>query len=479
MAVSAQPGCIVKRVDEFIKGERLFVASTLVVAIMQVAVFLWRTRSTYFITDDFFNFIVYREFGLRNYLFRDMFGHITPLYRLAQALVFRVGGAQFAMLRLIILVLSLIPSVFTMLIARRLRLPTGIGAAAALLIAVLPQGGQAELWWSNALLVVPGLASVFVSLWFLVGASGKGPTASDARWAAAVFAAGLGFYDKDLFAGALFFGVVLSLRLEGRTLFGAALKTIHDLRFVIAAAVLWALVLVFLRETSPPAPSLAVAAEFMWLAWADAVVGAMLGLGDTGWRIATPTASLLGAEVVLSLIVGWTVIRGGWRALVVWAAVLVYSILTIALTARMRAGPFGADFGKTLRYAVEPAAFIVLAGLVALAGVKLKRPWIITTFLCILAANVVVATSIPQVGDPTATRRYVQNIRRSVATLRVLPDAIVLDSEVPDVIMPGWMAPLNVQSKFLPLFGGRAHFTAERMRANWAINAEGALQALP
>jgi hypothetical protein len=453
-----------------------FVITLAAVCLMQLALSIWRTRNTYFILDDFLNFIVYRDMGLTwKYLFRDLFGHVTPLYRLVQALYFDTIGMHFEATRAIILLVALIPTAMLMLTGRRLQVPLPVHAAGALALGCLPQLGQAEYWWSNSLLVVPGFAALFTTLWLLVGRGGDGPNGREAALAGLTFAVGLGFYDKDLFGAALLIAVLVTVRLEGRSLVGAILRALYDFRYVMVVALAWSVALLFLRDSSPAAPQLGVALRFIWLAWDDAALETMFGMGSSGLQFASPWMAPLLSHGLLFVLVAYTVSRGGMRAASVWAGVVLYVVATLMLTARMRAGPFGAELGRLLRYAVEPAAFIISATVISLSKTSLKSSWLPAAFLSATAAATVALVTIPLLGDPAATRAYVVNVRQSLATYGNAPGMVVLDDPVPDYVMAAWMAPLNVPSKFIPLFGYDSFTYGTAASANWKLDAAGVM----
>ena len=454
-------------------------AIALVFAI-QIPLAVYRTRNAYFVTDDFLNFMIYRDMGLTwKYLFRDIFGHITPLYRLIQAIMCRVNGVHFAALRGLMIATALVPTAFLILIGNRLKVPLQISTASGILLAALPQISQSEFWWSNGLLVLPGLAAVFICIWLLIGKSADGPSHLESVIAATIFTIGLGFYDKDLFAPALFLGVLTSLRLTGRGWFYAAYRAFYDLRYIVLVSIIWAITLAVLRDPSPPAPTLAVSAHFMWLAWSEAAIAGMLGIGGPGLNVGGAVLSVLAAQAILAAAVGWTILRGGAvnkRALAIWAGIMIYTGVTITLTARMRAGVFGADLGRLLRYAVEPAAFIVIGGVMGLAGQRVSRPWLPACAILVIAINVMIVSDVPLLGDPIGTRTYVQNVRKSYANASGAKNVVILDGTVPDNIMPPWMSPWNVKSKFLPLLGLTQYLIAGPAVATWAINADGEMQ---
>jgi hypothetical protein len=424
--------------------------------------------------------MIYRDMGLSwKYLFRDIFGHITPLYRLVQAVALRVVGLNFGVLRAVMIGTALLPTGLLILIGNRLKIPLQISTSSALLIAVLPQISQAEFWWSNGLLVLPGLAAVFACLWLLIGKSGAGPSSREVWLASAVFIVGLGFYDKVLFAPVVFLGVSISLKLKDRAIIPAALSAIFDMRYIIAASIVWAVALAVLRDPSPPAPALSAAARFMWLSWNEAAVAGMLGVGGAGLNVGGPVISILFAEGIIAGAIAWTILRRGRfekRAIFVWIGIMVYVAVTVALTARMRAQIFGADYGRLLRYAVEPAAFIIAGLVIASAGRGLRRPWIAATAILAIAINVMVVSDVPLLGDPAGTLAYIRHIRESYSRVAGTAGIVVLDDSVPENIMPAWMSPWNVQSKFLPLLGLKRYPVSGPPLATWEIDATGTLR---
>jgi hypothetical protein len=428
---------------------------------VQVVVAVWRTRHAWFVTDDFLNFIMYREMGLSfAYLFTEVFGHITPLYRLVQAISFDAFGLSFAPVRATIIAMAVIPTFLLILIANRLKVPLALSFAAA------------------SLLVLPGLAATFLCLWLLVGRSGAGPSDNEAALAGFAFATGTGFYDKTLFASVVFFGLLVSLYAREQSLLTSAWRALLGLRWVIVVAVLWLTFLLAVRGPSPPAPSPGVAIHFAWLAWGDATVGALFGLGSPGRIAGSAAVSLALAEIILLVIAAATIVRTGRRGAIIWAAVATYSLVTIMLTARMRAHEFGAAFGRSLRYEAEPASFIILAALVATGagGIRHQRTAIIAGLA--LATNVILNATIPPIGDAPDTRRYVETLGQSLRQVDGEPTIVIAESAVPAVVMPPWMAPFNVQSKFVPLITRQRILFADQSRASWLIDQEGKIEKI-
>jgi hypothetical protein len=379
--------------------------------------------------------------------------------------------------RAIILAVALIPTSMLMLTGRRLDVPLPVSAAGALLIGCLPQLGQAELWWSNALLVVPGFAATMTCLWLLVGPHGEGPRAKHAALGGLVFAIGLGFYDKNLFAVVLFWAVLLACHLRQGGLFESAKQSLFDLRFVLLVALAWSIALLLLREPNPEVPGLSAAIQFMWLAWSDAALGALFGFGSTGVPVVSPWVSPLISHGLLVLLVWYSLRQGGVRSLAIWIALSLYIGATLILTARMRAGPFGPEFGRTLRYAVEPAAFIVVAAVLSLAGSSPRRSWPLAIALSALAFFIGTSVDIPSIGEPKATRTYVLNLRQSIQAVGSNVEQTVLDSPLPEMIMAGWMAPLNVPSRFVPLVAKNTFSYGDGATANLEVDRAGFLRS--
>jgi hypothetical protein len=450
------------------------------VILVQASLAIYRTRHSYFVTDDFLNFMIYKDMGLTwKYLFRDIFGHITPLYRLVQAVMLVTNHINFAALRVLMIGTALLPTALLILLGNRLRVPLQVSTASALLLAALPQISQSEFWWSNGLLVLPGLTAIFLCFWLLVGRTGAGPNHRECALATLAFVVGLGFYDKDLFAPVIFFGLLTSLHMRNTSVISAAWRALFDLRYIIAASIIWAITLAVLRDPSPPAPTIGVAMRFMWLAWSEATVAAMLGIGEPGRNVGGAFISGLVAEAILAASICWTILRGrrsDVRPVVIWAGIMVYVAVTIALTARMRAGVFGADLGRLLRYAVEPAAFIV-AGVVMASGERGRKPWLAACAIIGVAVNVMVVSDVPLLGDPIGTRAYVANLRASYAKIAGTSGVVVLDRPVPENIMPPWMSPYNVQSHFLPLLGLTQYQIAGPSTATYYIDVHGSLQS--
>src|SRR5882724_8905985 len=195
--------------DDVLSERRLAIFLLLAAAMLQIAVVYQRTGHSYYFLDDFLNFEILREerFGKR-YLLREVFGQLVPGYRAIQALMFKAFGLSY--LPALAIIIALTVGSLIVIISIGLR----IGASFPLVIAIsLPlifqlQTTNAQLWWSTSLHSLPGLFAVVLGLWFLIGRNGR-PQDNGAHAAALCFGAGLMFFSKVLFSGAIYFGVLL------------------------------------------------------------------------------------------------------------------------------------------------------------------------------------------------------------------------------------------------------------------------------
>jgi hypothetical protein len=433
-------------------GRPALIAGLLAVQALVVGL---RCRASCLFLDDFLNFELYNDSGLRwSYLTRDVFGQVAPGYRFTQAVYFKLFGASYVPALVILTAMSLMITVFLVLIAERAGIDRWLIAAAAIVQAFLLQFMHAQLWWATALHMIPSLMFIMAALFCLVGPAGRGPTSRGRILAAVCYAAALSFTAKALFSPLMIAGVLFHLRLrDGRGWRDSLRGTLADVTAFIPVAMIYALlVLKYGPKDSPPPPTLLVGIQFVWRAIVDGILTTTLGLGTTPPPLPRDLAVAIAVAATATAAI-WSIRRNRSVALV-WAGFLLYEIVAFGVVARMR-GFAGADTGASLRYHCEGATFLILTLLLSTGGRPFgqrARQGAVALAVLIAAALQLESKHVYHDWDVAHTCVYIDNLKTDLKPLEHRPDAILLDATVPGEIMIEWTTPYNVMSSFLPLF---------------------------
>ena len=208
------------------------------ILLLQAAIILYRTRYSYFFTDDFYDFIRYQEYGMTfKYFFRNVFQQLVPGYNFEQGIFFELFGINFVAAKIIIVSLSLLATVFLFLISLRMKVELWLSSAVLLAYASLIQLVHSQLWWSSSTVVFPGLLCSLACLYVLIGPRASGPTSRGQIAAGLIFAAGLLIFTKVLFSIIIFGGFLLYIQInQSVDLFIAIRRVLYELRYLIVAA---------------------------------------------------------------------------------------------------------------------------------------------------------------------------------------------------------------------------------------------------
>jgi hypothetical protein len=433
--------------------------------LLQILVVYLRVRHSYYFSDDFLNFEIYRELHFtRRYLLRDVFGQLAPGYRAVQALVFKAFGLNYGAALAIICLLAAGSAVTLMMIGVRLGASPALVAAVSLPFIFQLQMTHVELWWSASLHSLPGLLAALLGLFFLIGRAGV-PDDDGAIAGALCYAIGLLFFSKVMFAGAMYFGVLLFLRQRERPLSelpGNIRATIRQLRYIILVAVCWAIAVGLLTDSlGAPKPPLATILQTIWNSVSDGVAAGALGLGSSGallfgsypWTIAI-------AFAILAALVGATFWAAGASAAILWICYAGYLVSAMGTIALARAGVFGAGIGRSLRYNIETVTFLLVALLVAFAAAsssgsrRSRRGSRIGLAVAILLAlNLTIQSrNIADHWDVAGVRTYIETLTRSLNDAAKSSDVVLADEPVASLVVPDWMSPYNRLRGFIRLF---------------------------
>lgn len=410
-----------------------------VLIVLQVLLICYRVRNSWLFSDDFFGFIVYQEMGFTlKYLFRDVFGQVAPGFRAVHALQYELAGVSFVATQFYIVVLSVLSSYLLVRIA--MHFTTSRWSIVALLIVYIfsLQALHMQLWWSSALHTVSCMATMLLAI----------HAALQGRFllSAVAYAIGLSFTAKAIFSiipvAGFYWASVAPLRSRSDIWRAAARFKFH----VLALALYVAMVVVVSPGMSAPRGSVAEVALFVWNAFADGAAASSIGLGSQASSAPQPLAAI-GAAVLLA-VVAIVTIRAQPRNAILWATYLAYVVLGILPVAIQRAGMFGSGSGSSLRYNVETSALLIVVLMIALSSL---RPSLLMRMSAI-AAGVAIAgvlqwqsTNVSHAWDIAATKKYMQNLQRSLASLP--PEAAIVDEETPDFVVPKWLAPYNTTQR--------------------------------
>jgi hypothetical protein len=474
--------------DDAHSERRLAVLLLLAAAVLQVVIVYVRTGHTYYFADDFLNFEIFRQERFsRSYFLRDVFGQLVPGYRAVQGVMFKAFGLNYFPALAVICALTVGSLLVTIAIGRRLRASLPLVIAISLPLIFQLQTTNAQLWWSTSLHSLPGLFAVLLGLWFLVGRDGR-PEDHGAYAGAVCFGAGLMFFSKVMFSGAIYFGILLFLRQQGQpasALVRNALATLRQLRFVILVAIGWSVVLSQLTDSlSVPKPPFDVVVATIWKSISDGTLAALLGLGSHGallfgsYELTIAVSSIVFAAVVIA-----TFRVAGRYAAILWSCYAVYVVAAMGAIAITRAQHFGSDVGRSLRYNIENATFLLLILLVAFAArpsadrpqsYPSRRAATVGVVLAVLVSiNLQVQSrKLPDHWNVAAVRSYVDALSHSLAEMRGKENVTISDEPVPDYILLPWMAPYNQYRFFMTLFPGSPPVVASE-RATHRIAQDG------
>ena len=165
--------------------------------------------------------------------------------------------------------------------------------------------------------------------------------------------------------------------------------------------------------------------------------------------------------------------------LLLWGGVLGYVVASTTMIAIERAAVFP-EGAYLPRYCVENVTFLVMACVVALSRIEVKNSgrWVAVPAAILIACNLQVqsAKTAPD-GMITFARQYVNNLEISLREMEDAPDVVILNSAVPDELMPEWMEHFRRTDMFLPLFTSR-YLIAGPERATYRLDRSGRLERI-
>ncbi len=422
-----------------------------------------RTRTFYFFSDDFLNFIIAEDMGLSwKYLFRDVFGQFVPLYRLADTLYWHLFGLRFWPFRALLIMFGWL----AIWLLARLAWRRGVGMIQTLPILALlicsPVFVTTYQWWSAALSVLSS-ASASLACITLV-AQEEVPGLPRKLTVAACFLAGLLCYPKGLFTVVLLLTVRLFCRVSnGQTkLWPVLLGSMRDVwPTLVLVPVYLGIVHLGHYSSNVVRPDPATLARFVWVGWNGGFLTATLGLQHG-------TGGLAAANLLVLALVLWSASRNP-VSLILWGGFVLYFVASIGVIGWNRAVPFGIEAAEAGRYYADILCLFLAFVLIALgrsAGNLRVSHW---QSLVVVAATafgsmhmLAAGAAVPHLwyAGPERPAAFVTNLRAVLSANG--EDMIIADDALPGYIMPGWMAPLNRYRLFLRLLGWRGRAGSAR-----------------
>ncbi|WP_322007402.1 hypothetical protein [Paraburkholderia tropica] len=458
------------------KKSRLLIAGILA---LQALVTWSRIRTSAFFADDFLNFEIFREypgFSL-HYLIRDVFGQVAPGFRFVQGAFFELVGVTYEYAMALLIALSMFLTCLVYAFLRRFDCRNWAIFCGLVVYVLMPQLTSAQLWWSASVHTLFSTALILASAVCLAGPDGRGPTRAGRIMSVVYFGFALLFTAKVAVALVFLVGVFLYTQ-RGKSSREALPQAVRVLLPFVAPLVVYAW-LVMRFSPAPGGPvathNLDVIIPYAWTQISDTTLAAMVGLGRHG--IATPWATLVAAVLVLSIMT--TGARREPAILLLWAGSLGYIVASSAMIAIERAAVFP-EGAYLPRYCVENVTFLVMVSVVALSRSELGTGgrWVALLAAVVVACNLQVqsAKTAPD-GMIAFARQYVSNLKSSLRDVESAPDVVVLDSVVPEELMPAWMQQYRRIDMFLPLFTSRYEIAGPE-RATYQVDRSGRLEKI-
>lgn len=442
-------------------------------AVVAAVLCCYRISHTYFIFDDFLNFQMYLERGwsLERYFYYPVFGQTVPGYRLMQALVFEAFGPNNHATIVLISLMSGVATGLAVAACARLNDDRWLLLILGVFLAFSYQQLDAQLWWASSLHSFPGLIAALVMILLLLA---RFPHAD--KYAALALLVGLQFYSKTLFAMIIAFGLLMADS-SIEAFWPRVRSAVWRVKYTVLIAVLYA---ILIKAVGAPVgdthATVASVLLFLWQAFSDATLAALIGLGAHGatwlgkW---TPAPGIL----LFGLIAGCSIYLNGRRAVFAWLGYAGYFVVSMTVVGTVRSGHF-AESGLWPRYSLENIVFLMLTIAAAFRGHPIPAgTWRVVTVGAACVAAVVLqiqSRTIYHHVDYVPIRAFIENLRKSVAQLPA--GSLVAEGVLPEFIMGSWIAPYNQVSLFLPVYSRLA--VVPRERATVEIGADGVVRPI-
>ena len=331
---------------------------------LSAAVIIGESRSFYFFSDDYLNFVIANDMGFgRAYLACDVFGQFVPFYRFCFLAYWHAFGLTFWPFRTCCVAVSWTVISLTWLIGRRWRVGPAVLLPVATVLACSPVFVTCLQWMSAALSVsgstVPGLLALGVAF-------RRGPLGWAGRIAiAALLLVGVTLYPKALFSVVLIWSARAFVAAEALDYAAgeAALAATIDLVPAVIVGCGYAAVMHFDAYTNGVArPDAAALLEFIGIGWNSGFLVGAFGLG-------TSVPALVAGNCAVFALLAASVCRCR-RSWVLWLGFSAYFVVSIGVIGWNRAVPFGLAAAQTARYYADVLRYALVFAMVALAPVR-------------------------------------------------------------------------------------------------------------
>lgn len=422
---------------------------------------------SWFFQDDIENFGLARDEGLTmSYLREGIFGHFAPGHRFLDWFVFHYWPLDWR-IPAVLLVTALLATSFVLYRVVRLLSPDKAWPTLLIsLFAFSPAVIGTAYWWAAAAHSVPEM--LFVSIATLTALRfSRRPTVTDAAVFGVALAAGLLFYEKTALAP-LGIAALLWAANEVRGVQAMARLARQCLPLIGISVVLITLWAIEVKsggyDEGVPSPSVHTWFEWLWQVIRAGPFAFAAGVNPNVYHgtVRDGLLSLGLAAFVFVVVFSIVRFRGAWRA---WIFFAVAFTPGFTLAAYGRAADFGPGVASDSHYLTEMAPLLVLALAVALTRphrVRASRhasPHSRAGFVLILLVPVLLISIVSGIRavdnfGGAAIHRYFDRLANSADALHLNDDPskyTVLNSDLPQWVVPSAFAPYDEVSEVLPL----------------------------
>jgi hypothetical protein len=419
---------------------------------------------SHFTGSDWYNLGLVHERGLSPALLTTpIFDHVVPGHRVADAAILASGPswavAAWVLVGLYGLTLLGFHALLRALCGRG-RWTLGFTG----LYAVSPLWVPHLTWWSAG---VSNLAGTGATLWCLVAWVAFVRTRRVVLLAACLLAlcAALLCFERAVLTP-VYLVAVRVLLMDARPLRATLRRDGPALALLLLPVLAWGILYLSVGETDRAFPSPGTWLEYARISWLQGFAPALLGADVVaGERPSVSGAAVVLAQVVLAGLVALSLRyrgRAAWRG---WTFFALPFAANLGLVGMARVAELGPALGFDARYFTDPLWLFWLGAAAAFAlepptgRVDRARPAghrPVRVLAAGLAAVVVVASSLTAAAQADrspghAARAWFERFERSVAAARARePDPVrLLDADLPEYVVPGWLSPWNRASRVL------------------------------
>lgn len=322
-------------------------------AVFAAAVVCFAKRNSHFLTEDFAGFYLVETQPFLKAALTPIDVHFAPLHRLINQLTHRVAPLDFGVALAVLAFFHGIGVVTLYATLRELK-DSPLNAVLVFFYATNVYLGILFLWWSSGLLRLPYIAFAVASVYHYVKYR-RGRSRKSLLFAAACFAAALGFYPKAALIPATLLGVELCL------LRGTPRRQLAENFLVIAAFFAVAVLYTVFTRAMIDSPFTQVHLDAGFLLDFERRSFAILSesvFGVVYRGLAKPTNALIfGFWLVF---IAYTVAREPMNAVVWSAGIALVAANVAAIAISQRTERFGLSIAKSYRYYFELMFLVIL-----------------------------------------------------------------------------------------------------------------------